>query len=157
MEPFTSKNLELKLEGILRRKRLSATDSRKKILSLFLSTKDALSHNDIEKKAGEKFDRVTVYRTLQSFVEKGIIHAIPSTEEAVHYALCKDCHEGHHEDQHLHFVCTQCHETICLENSTFPQVTLPEGYIAERVQVVVNGVCRKCGEGERIQNAKVKM
>ncbi len=44
----------------MRRKHLSVTDSRKKILSLFLVTKDALAHGDIEKKAGEKFDRVTV-------------------------------------------------------------------------------------------------
>ena len=44
-----------RLGEILRRKHLSVTDSRKKILSLFLSTKDALDHGDIEKKAGEKF------------------------------------------------------------------------------------------------------
>jgi Fur family ferric uptake transcriptional regulator len=32
----------------------------------------------IEKEVGDKYDRVTIYRTLQTFEEKGIIHTIPT-------------------------------------------------------------------------------
>jgi Fur family ferric uptake transcriptional regulator len=133
-----------RLNDILRRKSLSITDSRKKILSLFLATPDALAHGDIEKKAGEKFDRVTVYRTLQTFVEKGIIHAIPTSDNSVRYALCKDCAEGHHHDDHVHFVCSNCQKTICLDDVVSPKIDLPAGYIADTVQVVINGVCKDC-------------
>jgi len=133
-----------RLNDILRRKRLSITDSRKKILSLFLSSKDALAHGDIEKKAGEKFDRVTVYRTLQTFVEKGIIHTIPTADNSVRYALCKECEEGHHHDEHVHFVCTNCGRTICLDDVVSPKIELPEGYIPQEVQVVINGICKDC-------------
>src|SRR6476469_11132703 len=113
-----------RLNDILRRKHLSVTDSRKKILSLFLNTKDALAHGDIERKAGEKFDRVTVYRTLQTFVEKGIIHTIPTPDNSIRYALCKDeCFEGHHHDNHVHFICDNCGTTYCLENITIPALT----------------------------------
>ena len=95
-----------RVDDILRRNSLSVTESRKKILNLFLNVQGALAHGDIEKKAGEKFDRVTVYRTLQTFVEKGIIHTIPTTDNSVRYALCKDdCTEGHHHDHHVHFIC----------------------------------------------------
>ena len=59
------------INDILKRNQLSVTGSRKKILQLFLSQTGALSHGDIEKKVGEQFDRVTIYRTLQTFVEKG--------------------------------------------------------------------------------------
>ena len=135
-----------RLGEILRRKHLSVTDSRKKILSLFLSTKDALAHGDIEKKAGEKFDRVTVYRTLQTFVEKGIIHTIPTADNSIRYALCKECEEGHHHDEHVHFVCTNCERTICLDDVVSPKIELPEGYIAHDVQVVINGVCKDCNQ-----------
>ena len=87
------------VDDILRRNSLSVTESRKKILNLFLNVNGALAHGDIERKAGEKFDRVTVYRTLQTFVEKGIIHTIPTTDNSVRYALCKDdCTEGHHHE-----------------------------------------------------------
>src|SRR5215217_7148234 len=114
--------MELLIEDILRRNHLSVTASRKKILHLFINMQGALAHGDIERKAGEKFDRVTVYRTLQTFVEKGIIHTIPTTDNSVRYALCKDCTEGHHHDNHVHFICLQCNSTICLEDVSTPGV-----------------------------------
>ena len=144
MELSLTKSIESKASGILRRKHLSITDSRKKILSLFLNHKDALAHGDIEKKAGEKFDRVTIYRTLQTFVEKGIVHTIPTADNAILYALCKDCDEEHHHDDHVHFVCRNCNTTICLDDVVSPQINLPSGYAAENVQVVINGICKDC-------------
>ncbi|GAA4343319.1 Fur family transcriptional regulator [Flaviaesturariibacter amylovorans] len=138
------KTTELKIAEILRRKNLSVTDSRKKILSIFLSHPDALAHGDIEKKAGEKFDRVTVYRTLQTFEEKGILHSIPTADNSVLYALCKDCGDGHHHDDHVHFICSQCQKTYCLDDVVSPQIGLPDGYRAETVQVLINGVCKHC-------------
>lgn len=144
MDLSQTKALETKASDLLRKKHLSITDSRKKILSLFLNSHDALAHGDIEKKAGEKFDRVTVYRTLQTFVEKGIVHTIPTAENSVLYALCKDCDEAHHHDDHVHFVCRNCNTTICLDDIVSPQIPLPEGYVAENVQVVINGLCKNC-------------
>jgi Fur family ferric uptake transcriptional regulator len=144
MELPQIKSLENKASDVLRRKHLSITDSRKKILSLFLNNKDALAHADIEKKAGEKFDRVTVYRTLQTFVEKGIVHTIPTADNAILYALCKDCGEDHHHDDHVHFVCSNCNVTICLDDIVSPEIHLPAGYMAENVQVVINGICKVC-------------
>jgi Fur family ferric uptake transcriptional regulator len=139
-----AKTINSKVGEILRRKSLSITESRRKILSLFLHTHDAMAHGDIERKAGEKFDRVTVYRTLQTFVEKGIIHSIPTADNSVRYALCKDCTEGHHHDDHVHFVCSNCEKTICLDDVVSPHITLPAGYQAETTQVVIHGLCKDC-------------
>jgi Fur family ferric uptake transcriptional regulator len=144
MSAIELKSVDIRLNDILRRKHLSVTDSRKKILSLFLMSKDALAHGDIEKKAGEKFDRVTVYRTLQTFVEKGIIHTIPTADNSVRYALCKDCTEGHHHDDHVHFVCSNCNATICLDEIVSPEIKLPQGYKPDSVQVLINGICNNC-------------
>ncbi|RYZ49860.1 MAG: transcriptional repressor, partial [Chitinophagaceae bacterium] len=91
MEP---KSVTSRLNDILHRRQLSSTESRRKILSLFLSSNDALTHGTIEKEVGDKYDRVTIYRTLQTFEEKGIIHSIPTADNAVRYALCKECEEG---------------------------------------------------------------
>jgi Fur family ferric uptake transcriptional regulator len=144
MAQAENKSTNSRLNEILRRKNLSVTDSRRKILTLFLSTPDAMAHGDIEKKAGEKFDRVTIYRTLQTFVEKGIVHTIPTADNSVLYALCKDCAEGHHHDDHVHFVCSQCDRTICLDDVVSPKIDLPEGYIADNVQVVIHGTGKDC-------------
>jgi Fur family ferric uptake transcriptional regulator len=130
---------------ILKKNQLSVTDSRRKILELFLKSNGALAHADIEKNTGETFDRVTVYRTLQTFVEKGIIHLIPTTDNSILYALCKDnCEEGHHHDDHVHFICNSCGKTICLDEVTVPKVKLPKGFSPQQSQMVVNGICGDC-------------
>jgi len=137
--------MPIDVDDILRRNSLSITDSRKKILNLFMNIHGALAHGDIEKKAGEKFDRVTVYRTLQTFVEKGIIHAIPTTDNSVLYALCKDnCTAGHHHDNHVHFICLKCGTTLCLDGITVPELKVPAGLSINEIEVVVKGICRDC-------------
>ena len=130
---------------ILKKNQLSITESRKTILDLFLKSSGALAHADIEKETLAAFDRVTVYRTLQSFVEKGIIHTIPTTDYSILYALCKDdCEEGHHHDNHVHFICSHCNKTICLEDVTVPVVKLPKGFEPVHAEMVVKGVCDDC-------------
>lgn len=138
-------DMETRIASLLKRSDLSVTESRRKILHLFLEQPGALAHGDIEKKAGEKFDRVTVYRTLQAFVEKGIIHTIPTADNSIRYALCKDnCSGGHHHDHHIHFMCDECGNTYCLDDVVTPEIKLPKGYSASHVEVVVEGVCKNC-------------
>jgi Fur family ferric uptake transcriptional regulator len=133
------------VEEILKKNNLSVTGSRQKIMQLFLNSDGALAHADIEKRTGESFDRVTVYRTLQSFVEKGIIHLIPTRDNSIKYALCKDdCEAGHHHDNHVHFICDECHKTICLDDVTVPQVKLPKGFTPQHAEMVMNGICEEC-------------
>jgi len=133
------------VKEILKQNRLSITDSRLKILEFFLAHESAVSHADIEKNTGEVFDRVTVYRTLQTFVEKGIIHLIPTTDNSIKYALCKnDCAPGHHHDNHVHFICDECSKTICLDEVNIPAVKLPKGFTPQHAEMVVTGVCGEC-------------
>lgn len=136
---------QLSINEILRRSQLSVTDSRKRILELFYENKGALAHNDIEKQTGEKFDRVTIYRTLQTFVDKGIVHTIPTADNSVLYALCKnECTSGHHHDNHVHFVCDNCNVTYCLDSVVTPEVNLPRGFKPKQMDVVVTGICKNC-------------
>jgi Fur family ferric uptake transcriptional regulator len=133
------------INGLLKKNQLSVTDSRVSILELFMVSNGALAHADIERQTGEKFDRVTVYRTLQSFMEKGIIHTIPTADNSVRYALCRDeCSEGHHHDNHVHFFCNECSRTTCLEAVTIPDVMLPKGFRPLDKQMIVTGICGEC-------------
>lgn len=139
-----------RIEKILKQNKLSVTAGRQKILKLFLDANGALSHADIERSAEEHFDRVTIYRTLNSFVDKGIIHTIPTSDNAIKYALCKDeCEEGHHHDHHIHFQCKECNSTYCLDEVVTPEIHLPGGYRPDVVEVVVQGVCRQCNENKK--------
>lgn len=130
---------------ILKRNGLSVTEGRKKILDLFLETAGALAHADIEKNTDAAFDRVTVYRTLQTFVDKGIIHLIPTTDNSILYALCRhNCEEGEHHDNHVHFICNNCEKTICLDDVTVPAVKLPKGFSPTQAAMIVSGICLDC-------------
>jgi Fur family ferric uptake transcriptional regulator len=132
--------------GMLRGCRLSVTASRRRILEMFLDKDSALSHHDIEAGTSGSFDRVTVYRTLQTFLEKGLIHSVPSSDNVVRYALCKDaCEEGHHHDDHVHFVCDACGTTTCIDEVSIPSIRLPRGYRVRQIGMVVNGTCGRCG------------
>ena len=131
--------------SLLKAHALSVTGGRTDILQLFLNRKGALAHADIEKKLGDRYDRVTIYRTLQVFVDKGLIHAIPTKDNSIRYALCKDeCASGHHHDHHIHFVCKSCDNTYCLDEVVTPSVKLPKGYTINQVEMVVSGICQAC-------------
>lgn len=132
-------------ENILKKFNLSVTDTRKKILRLFVNADGALAHQDIEKANDTQLDRVTIYRTLQTFLDKGIIHSIPSADNAVKYALCKEeCSSGHHHHNHVHFLCDKCGTTFCMDEVQIPEIQLPKGFKASQKDVVISGVCDKC-------------
>lgn len=132
---------------ILKKHQLSVTDARKNILALFSASKNALAHADIEKKSSTEFDRVTIYRTLQTFVEKGIIHSIPSSDNSVRYALCKEeCTAEQHQHNHIHFICDSCGITYCLDQITVPAIVLPMGFRPTQTDLIVSGTCNKCAQ-----------
>lgn len=135
--------MEQRIIDILKQNGLSVTESRKKVLSLFLTSKGALEHSSIEKGAGN-LDRVTIYRTLHSFTQKGLIHTIPSVDNTIKYALCKNCSHGHHHDDHVHFICEKCGITTCLEEVIIPEVSLPPRYSVRETEVIVKGECASC-------------
>ena len=131
---------------ILRDHKLKITPNRKKILGVFKRSDFALSYNDIDLELSSSLDKVTVYRTLKSFEESGIIHEIIDGSSQVKYALCHGgkCSTHHHHDTHLHFRCNHCDKTFCLEEVRTPKVSLPDGYILIQQSTFVQGVCKSC-------------
>ncbi len=134
-------------ENLLQEYALRNTNCRKEILSAFLSKGFALTHADIEENIAEAHDRVTVYRTLKTFLDKGLIHKVLDDGGSAKYALCKDsCHFEDHNHEHVHFKCTQCGQTNCIENIEVPKITLPLGYKAVEANLLIQGLCKDCNE-----------
>lgn len=134
------------ISDILKETGLRVTDTRKDILQNFIDTASAISQGDIESAMGSGLDRVTIYRTLRTFTDKGIIHKILDDNGGVKYALCKDAckSDGHHHHDHVHFKCSSCQQTTCLETHFIPEIKLPDGYQKEEVNILVQGVCPNC-------------
>jgi Fur family ferric uptake transcriptional regulator len=130
-------------EKILNKKEVRITPMRQLLLEFFLEKNKVLGLSELEK-AFPKSDRITIYRTLKTFEEKGIIHGIPNGTSAVKYALCHDCQVADHSDFHPHFSCSRCEELVCLESVFIPSVDLPEGYFFEKMEMTIQGICPKC-------------
>ena len=68
-----------------------------------------------------KSDRITIYRTLKTFEQKGIVHSINNGTGEVKYALCDEyCTAVAHTDQHPHFQCERCEKITCIDRKELP-------------------------------------
>ena len=136
-------------ENFLKKINLRVTESRVQILSFFQIQEFALSHADIEGALSGKFDRVTIYRTLKSFLEKGLIHKVLDDSGNLKYAICAhQCipEEEQHQHQHAHFKCESCGQTTCLDDVEIPAVNLPKGFALYESNLLVQGVCADCSK-----------
>lgn len=133
----------LEMESLLKSKDINPTAMRLLVLSYLKVQQQAMSLSDIEK-GFEQSDRVTIYRTLKTFEQKGLIHPI-NIGNATQYALCSDdCNTQKHHDTHLHFICKQCNKTVCLTKYSIPSIEMPKGFQTDAIEVVIKGVCEDC-------------
>ncbi len=90
-----------KFLSILKGGGLKATKSRLAVLNIFSEDCRPMTAEEIfQKLAREKIDLATVYRSLKSFEEEGIVERVNLHKEAIYYELA-----GHH---HHHVVCKKC-------------------------------------------------
>jgi len=131
-------------EHLLKRHQLKRTEARIKVLELLVNKKTATSQPDLESVIAD-VDRVTLYRILSAFEEKGIIHKVFDLNGTANYAIClSDCDEHHHHDEHLHFNCTSCKNVYCLDEMDMPPIVLPTGFKLEKLNFSATGLCPKC-------------
>ena len=131
---------------ILEEKAVRITPMRQLLLEYFLQHEGTFGLIELEN-AFPKSDRITMYRTLKTFEEKGIIHGINNGTGEVKYALCDEhCTPIHHIDQHPHFQCEQCKQISCIDSLVIPKMELPKGYIQKGVTMMIKGICPDCQE-----------
>ena len=134
-----------KAAEILIDKELRKTPCRVFVLQEFLRRgNQGLSEVDLEVKAKNRFDRVTIYRTLKTFIDVNILHKVIDDDNLVKYALCKECEDHHHNHEHVHFKCESCNTTSCLDEISIVQVELPGGYKKKEANYLILGTCPEC-------------
>lgn len=131
-------------EELLKHYNLRVTKSRLEVIDFFSQQSSAISAQDIEAALPDA-DRVTMYRTLKTFEEKGIIHKAIDGTDIAKYALCGGkCGEHSHQDNHAHFHCSECQSTTCIEDITIPELKLPDHYATESINIIIKGICAQC-------------
>ncbi|MFW5657021.1 MAG: Fur family transcriptional regulator [Bacteroidota bacterium] len=133
------------IRHILGSHKLSRTPIRKAILELMMEASTALSEKEIQEKLACSCDRSTVYRSLRTFLDKGIIHEV-TIDSIVRFALPNGKIKN---EAHAHFKCEVCDAVICLEHITMETIRLPKGYMPRNHNVLITGVCRDCNKQEK--------
>lgn len=125
-------------------KNTKPTSMRILVYDLLNSQEAALSLSEVESHF-ENADRTTIYRTLKTFEEKGIVHSIQENT-TTRYKLCHDsCSESTHKDRHLHFYCKICKQTTCKEEIAFPE-TPDTNFRIDEIRLFAKGICEHCLE-----------
>ena len=135
--------LRFKVENIIKNHQLSVTKIRKKVLRVFLKSLKPLTLQDIRLLVGP-IDRITLFRILSVFEDKGILHRIRLETGKVLYALCQEkCQGGKHNHKHIHFKCESCDNVSCLTIDNFPTFSIPN-YQFNNININVSGFCQSC-------------
>lgn len=129
-------------EQKLNQKNTRPTSMRILVYDFLAAQSEAMSLADIESHL-EKTDRITLYRTLKTFEEKGIVHSVQENA-TTKYTLCADdCDEDTHRDWHLHLYCKMCKKTTCREDFVLPDMPATP-YRIDEVRFFAKGICEDC-------------
>ena len=140
---MTKPDSDLQARRILKAVKLYCTKGRVAILKVLMRTDKPLSQDQIARRLGKKhFDKVTIYRTLESLSKVGLAHKAFIEKRACHFELANNCTES---QCHPHFTCTSCGKTHCLMEISLPMAKSPhKGFIIHRQQVRLEGLCPAC-------------
>ena len=140
---MTKTNLDIQAREMLKAAKLYCTAGRMAILKVLMKAGKPLSQEQIADRSGkEHFDKVTIYRTLESLLGVGLVHKVFIDKRAQHFELAHNCTE---RQCHPHFTCTSCGDTHCLTEISLPLAKSPhKGFVIHRQQVRLEGICPNC-------------
>ncbi|MBL7951509.1 MAG: transcriptional repressor [Flavobacteriales bacterium] len=132
-------------EELLRHHGLRTTALRLDLLRLLQASDRALTHQEFEGGLKVEADRVSIFRSLNAFVEAGVAHRVLDGRGTSCFARCgTDCGHGHHNDTHAHFRCNTCGHVYCMDPIELPGVALPRGFKLAKSYLELDGTCKGC-------------
>lgn len=137
--------LDEKARQMLKDAELYCTEARIAILKVLMQTSRPLRQSQISKQLADKtLNKVTIYRTLESLVEVGLVHRAFMQKRSWHFELSNHCSKT---QCHPHFTCLNCGRIHCLTDIPIPMTQSPyKGFIIQRQQVRLEGLCPACQE-----------
>lgn len=131
---------------ILKENGIRRTDSRVEILSLMLEEGIPMEAREIFTKLSEKLgdDAIwlsTVYRNLEAFEEKGLVHKVRMPDsDSIFYHL--------HETKHKHYaICRSCRKELPLPFCYLDELSSSlkaQGFVPKYHSLEVFGLCQDC-------------
>lgn len=124
---------------------LSMTPQRMAIYEQLINSKNHPCSEEIYEKVRNVFPDIsldTVYRTLSTFAEIGVIDIVEGYGEAKRY--------DPDVDSHHHFRCRQCNNIVDFNNEAYDNLNIPKefrnNFKVTNLRVVLEGICDKCAK-----------
>ena len=124
---------------------ISKTSQRLAVLDILLKATTPLSVNSIRQslKTKANIDKVTVYRILTLFRQRGIIREIASAGGANYFEMATL-----ENPLHPHFSCRNCGAFTCLAPLPFTQapelILSKDDYSIDHIEINISGLCAYC-------------
>jgi Fur family transcriptional regulator, ferric uptake regulator len=144
---------------MLEKKNIRRTKNRLLVLDIVSRAGEPVTAAEIIVKAGERaagpvVNRVTIYRILELLSSSGVLNRLAAPDHVDRYCLA----ENENHPSHSHFYCHCCGRMDCLERQPAPISILDSGDLqfgrVDDVQVLINGVCRRCLKREESSGGK---
>ncbi len=128
----------------LRENNLKLTNQRKAIANVLHKNENKfISCEEIHEQVSindSKLNLSTVYRTLESFYETGILHKKTNDGRFFYKLMCLDHH-------HHHLICKKCKKTIPFDYCPIDElskVAKKYNFTIESHQIEIYGICSEC-------------
>lgn len=137
--------MDNKAEKYLEEKGVKPTANRILVLKELMKASHPMNLADLEMSL-DTMDKASIFRVLELFSDREIVHVIEDGSRSVKYELCSS--DSHHSiyDQHVHFYCEECKATYCIEEEKIPIIRVPEGFSVRSVNYVLKGLCPECSK-----------
>jgi Fe2+ or Zn2+ uptake regulation protein len=147
-----TKNTEALLT--LQKAGISKTSQRLAVLDILLTATTPLSVNTIRQSLETKanIDKVTIYRILSLFRQRGIIREIASAGGANYFEMA-----ALENPLHPHFNCRNCGAFTCLAPLPFTQapelILSKDDYSIDHIEINISGLCACCRNANNQQKS----
>ena len=141
---------------ILQKAGISKTSQRLAVLDILFKATTPLSVNAIRQalETETNIDKVTVYRILSLFRQRGIIREIASAGGANYFEIATL-----ENPLHPHFSCRNCGAFTCLAPLSFtqaPELILPkDDYSIDHIEINISGLCACCRNATERQKTMI--
>jgi Fur family ferric uptake transcriptional regulator len=141
--------------ALLRGAGLRRTPVRVGVLDVLAASLHPLGVPQVLDQLPDDTDAVTVYRTLNTFTRKKLVHRVRGEERTWRYALTSKVPAAAARREqphgHAHFVCETCGTVECLDRAEIPRnlvrsLGVGAEYAVHYPEVVLHGLCPKCHE-----------
>ncbi|HBG26388.1 MAG: hypothetical protein A2Y10_07925 [Planctomycetes bacterium GWF2_41_51] len=126
-----------------KKQNLSMTPQRIAIYEELIKAKDHPGCDEIYERVKKNFPDIsldTVYRTLSTFAQIGVIHLVEGYGEAKRY--------DPDINQHHHLRCLKCNKIVDFQDETFNNLRVPKtmekSFTIKNVKVILEGLCSAC-------------